>query len=470
MSFCSVMFVISLLTTLVFLWSHVRLSFGLSSTLLALVLLFHGPAYWYYTREWGMGEGALFRLYNIAWPQIGTAIQEAAGGRFASNMQAAVAGGSVVKKMDLALALSFLALCAGMWIADRVFRHTPQSHDLALSRWSAASRTIDEPPRSTLMPWLVVGGALLMLLFVYRDAQLEKVYTYFFSPAGEFEKIAMRRQMGGSSSYFFNLMLSTVLPFIAFYLWCWWRDGGRYGVLALTGTFLLLVVTAKLATLSKAPGAIFVLQLLVLEFARRSLRVNVGQGLMLTAFSLVLFSAMTFAANSDLGGIKQSLIFLFYRVFMIPNESLLEYFSAFPQYLAHTHGQDIRFLAKLMGEEPLQANYWRVAELHRGTPGSATTAMFIADAWAAWAWQGVAAASLALGFLVRWIDIELIVKRGRSCATIAGLGLGHHGLFIVMSTSFQTALLTGGLALILPLVATAQWRHRRHPQARDSAE
>ena len=34
-------------------------------------------------------------------------------------------------------------------------------------------------------------------------------------------------------------------------------------------------------------------------------------------------------------------------------------------------------------------------------------------------------ALLALGFLVRWIDIELIVKRGRSCATIAGIGLGH---------------------------------------------
>ena len=53
-------------------------------------------------------------------------------------------------------------------------------------------------------------------------------------------------------------------------------------------TFLLLLITAKLATLSKAPGAIFVLQLLVLEFARRSLRVNVRHGLMLMAFSLVL--------------------------------------------------------------------------------------------------------------------------------------------------------------------------------------
>jgi hypothetical protein len=470
MSFGSTMFVISLAATLVFLWRHVRLSFGLSSTLLGLVVLLHGPAYWYYTRQWSLGEGALFRFYNSAWPQIGTAAQETTGGRFASNMRAAVAGGSAIERMDLALALSLLALCAGIWLADRVFRQTPQSHGLALSRWSSASRTVDGHTRSTLMPWLAIAGALLMMLFVYRDAQLAKVYTYFFTHAGEFEKIAMRRQMGGSNSYFFNLMLSTVLPFIAFYLWSWWRDGGRYGVLALTGTFLLLLITAKLATLSKAPGAIFVLQLLVLEFARRSLRVNVRQGLMLMGFSLVLFSAMTFAANSDLGGIQQSLVFLFYRVFMIPNESLLEYFSAFPQYLAHTHGHDIRPLAKLMGIEPLQANYWRVAELHRGVPGSATTAMFVADAWAAWAWQGVAAVSLALGFLVRWIDIELIVKRGRSCASIAGIGLGHHGLFIAMSTSFQTALLTGGLALVLPLVAIAQWRLRRHPQVHIAAE
>lgn len=464
MSFSGMIFVASLVATLVFLWYHVRLSFGLSSTLLGLVVLLHGPAYWYYTREWSLGEGPLFRFYNSAWPQIGTPAQQATGGNFASNMQAAVAGGSVIDIMDLALALSLMALCAGIWLADFVFRQTPQSHDFALSRWSATSRAIDERTHSTMMTWLAIAGAVLMLLFVYRDAQLAKIHTYFFTHAGEFEKIAMRRQIGGSRSYFFNLMLSTVLPFVAFYLWSWWRDGKQHGVLALTGTFLLLLITAKLATLSKAPGAIFVLQLLVLEFARRSLRVNVRHGFMLMAFSLVLFSVMTFAANSDLGGMKQSLVFLFYRVFMIPNESLLEYFMAFPQHLAHTHGQDIRPLAKLMGLEPLQPNYWRVAELHRGAPGSTTTAMFVADAWAAWSWQGVAVVSLALGFLVRWIDIELITKRGRSCATIAGIGLGHFGLFIALSTAFQTALLTGGLALVLPLVYVAQWRLRRHQQ------
>lgn len=470
MSFSGMIFVASLVATLVFLWYHVRLSFGLSSTLLGLVVLLHGPAYWYYTREWILGEGALFRLYNSAWPQIGNATQQAAGSRFASNMLAAVTEGGVVKVMDLALALSLVAVCSGIWLADRVFRHPPQSHDLALSRWSAVSRAIDEQTQAPLMTWLAIAGALLMLLFVYRDAQLAKIHSYFFTHAGEFEKIAMRRQMGGSSSYFFNLMLSTVLPFVAFYLWSWWRDGKQHGVLALTGTFLLLLITAKLATLSKAPGAIFVLQLLVLEFARRSLRVNFRHGLMLVAFSLALFSVMTFAANSDLGGMKQSLIFLFYRVFMIPNESLLEYFMAFPQHLAHTHGQDIRPLAKLMGLEPLQANYWRVAELHRGAPGSTTTAMFVADAWAAWSWQGVAAVSLAMGFLVRLIDIELITKRGRACATVAGIGLGHYGLFIALSTSFQTALLTGGLALVLPLVYVAQWRRRGLQQARQASK
>jgi hypothetical protein len=314
---------------------------------------------------------------------------------------------------------------------------------------------------------VIIAGmaALFMIYFAVRDGQLTKVYSYFFTSAGEFEKIGMRRSMGGSSSYFFNLMLGTLLPFVALILWTWWREGGGRGVGFLAALIIILVVTAKSATLSKAPPAVFLLQLLVIDFARRSLFFNWQQLAALGFVSLVLFSVMAFVSNSNLSGVPESLTFLFYRLLMIPNESLLEYFTVFPNSIPHTMGLDISWLAKLMGVEPLQANFWRVAEFLRGVPGSTTTALFIADAWGEFSWAGVVASSFLFGLFVRWIDIQLLVKRGRSCVTLAGLGLGHYGVFIALSTAFQTALLTGGLLLIVPVVAFLELKCSRRETA-----
>jgi hypothetical protein len=82
---------------------------------------------------------------------------------------------------------------------------------------------------------------------------------------------------------------------------------------------------------------------------------------------------------------------------------------------------------------------------------STTVAMFVADAWADFSWAAVLVFSLFAGFFVRWLDIELIVKRGKTAATISGLALGHYGVFIMLSTALQTAMVTGGLILVAPL-------------------
>ena len=501
-------FILSIAVALVFLWRYVLPSFGLSSSLLGLMLLFHAPAYWYYTRQWALGKGELFNLYNKSgstasshekvvpklaeagarfYQQISSAasspakvvpkLAEAGDSFYHQSSSAASSPAKVVPKLaeagarfyhqslsallpntpkdtlDIALALTFIAICLGIWLADCVFRNSRTDQKLAVSRWSTTPIQAANQVGSLSLRIVAVTSILFMLYFMVRDDQLFKIYEYFSTQAGEFKKIAMRREMGGSPVYFFNLILGNVLTFVAFYFWTWWREGMQPGAprwLALG--VILLVIVAKLATLSKAPATIFILQLLVLEMVRRSLRLSLRYTAILAGVSVLLFSLMTFVANSNLGGFSQSLIFLFYRVFMIPNESLLEYFIVIPHQLAHTFGHDIRLFADLLGVEPLRPTYWRVAEALRGVGGSTTTAMFMADAWAAFSWAGVILIPLTLGFLVRWIDIELIVKRGRNCATIAGLGLGHYGIFIALSTAFQTALWTGGLILILPLV------------------
>lgn len=454
-----VFFFASCLFAFLFFWLYVRPTLSLSSTALGLLLVFHGPAYWYYTRSWALEKGIFFDLYRATGSTQVQMSQEGNARSFYDRLLAAAKDPNIIQSLDLALCFTFLGCCAGIWVADKMLGYSRQATDQALREWKKKSFLPLQPIQSPMLLTLAGLAVVFMVYFLIRDEQLTKVHTYFFTSASELDKIAMRRSMGGSHSYLFNLMLSTLLPFVAFVFWTWWREGGERSIGWLAALVILLVITAKAATLSKAPPALFVLQLLVLEVARNSLSLDKRQLAVLGLASVLLFSAMTFVANSDLSGISESLTFLFYRLLMIPNESLLEYFTVFPSQLPHTMGLDIRWLAKLMGTEPMQSNFWLVAETMRGVPGSATTAMFMADAWAAFSWAGVVGASFLFGWVVRWIDIQLLVKRGCSCVTLAGLGLGHYGIFIAMSTALQTAFLTGGLFLIVPMVALLerQW-------------
>jgi hypothetical protein len=468
-----VIFFTGWLFAILFFFFYVRPTLSLSSTALGLLLVFHGPAYWYYTRFWVLRKGLFFSFYN----EFNTAGTEASvegskagqindklrviSSNYYDKILAAAENLETIQSLDIALGLTLFVFCTGIWAADKMLGHTRCVHGLAFREWRRKSFLPMKPNQSLLLVALAGVAIAFMIYFLIRDEQLSKVHHYFFTSASEFDKIAMRRSMGGSQSYLFNLMLSTLLPFVAFVLWTWWREGGGKGIGWLAAVVILLVIIAKSATLSKAPPAVFVLQLLVLEMARKSLSFDRRQLMALGIISILLFSAMTFVANSDLSGISESLTFLFYRLLMIPNESLLEYFAVFPSQLPYTIGLDIRWLAKLMGAEPLQSNFWRVAELLRGAPGSTTTAMFMADAWAAFSWAGVVGSSFLFGWLVRWIDIRLLVKRVRTCVTLAGLGLGHYGIFIAMSTALQTSLLTGGLLLVVPLVALLE-RQRSH--------
>ncbi len=446
MNFTGAVFICSMVAACVFLVSYVRVNLSLTSVSLVFLLLFHGTAYWYYTRHWGLGDGYIYHFYAEAWPR-----QQ----RFFEQILATASGQPVIALLDLALAISFVGFCMGVVVVDRLFSQHRDTHVEGLRRWKARNAESAQSAATGRIVFLSLAGIFLMLYFAVSDQQLQKIYWYFGTTAGEVKKISMRREMGGSHSYLFNLALSTVLPFLSFCLWSLWREHAK-GIVWLLIVFLALIIVAKLSMLSKAPAVIFILQMLVMEYARKSLNFSIGAVATIVAGSVVLFSLMTFAANSDLENVSQSLVFLFYRVFMIPNESLLEYFAAIPYKMPHTWGLDIRWFAGLLQTEALQPNYWRVAEIHRGVGGSATTAMFVGDAWAAFSWAGVVVAPFGFGALVRWLDTQIIILRPKTATTIAGLMLGHYGIFIAMSTALQTSLVTGGFLMILPLIVAIE--------------
>ena len=103
--------------------------------------------------------------------------------------------------------------------------------------------------------------------------------------------------------------------------------------------------------------------------------------------------------------------------------------------------------------------YSAVAEVTRDSLESTSNVLFIGDAWAEFAWAGVAVFSIIAGFTIRSIDIYAF-RRGHSDESACLVAGCVFGIFTMLSTALNTAMVTGGLAL-LPLLSVLLCRRRR---------
>ena len=406
---------------------RVGVNLSLTSVLVGLLILFHGPAYLYYTRIYGPDTD------------------------FFDTIVSAARGQDVLPTLDMAMAFTFIFVCLGSLFVDFTCRVDSKRWKRAVLAWENTTVTAGKAETRRIVNACAILAIGLMLPFIVIDAQLPKTLNYFTSDLGEFEKIALRREGGGSDFYLYNLLLSNLLPFAAFCM-----IGLLYSKAKVSTpqalAFIALVAIGKAATLSKAPLSVFVLQCAIVWLMMRKITISWRAGFGLTSFSTLLFIIMSWVANPSSDELLLVLDFLFYRVFMIVNEGLLEYFTAIPYVIDYSWGTQSSWIATLFQAAPRLPTYWLVGEVHRGVLGSTTTVMFLGDGWADFAWPGVIVTAFAAGALTRWIDIQLIVRRGKTVSSVAGLALGHFGIFISLSTSFQTALITGGLALVIPFV------------------
>ncbi len=225
--------------------------------------------------------------------------------------------------------------------------------------------------------------------------------------------------------------------------------------LVMTGIVLgSFAVIGKMATLSKGPVAIFVLQLVIarilLKRQKWSLR-NVTVILLTIGIGLALATA---AMNPDLEW-DEIFEFLIFRAFLIGNEGLVEYFAAIPDVIPHSWGRQIGIVASILGlfgeATEIIPTYFQVGAIARGSYGSTTTVMFIGDAWADFAIWGVVIFPILAGIIIKSIDLYAM-RNGKTDEAIALLVAGYFGIYIALSTSLQTALLTGGL-LVVPMLS-----------------
>lgn len=420
---------LSLIVTLTYMRRRIGGRMSLSLLLFASLFIIHGIPMIVYLYETGPD----------------TLIYEAALANVPSRQM-------MLAKVMFAVSFTFFGLMAGSELGL-----------LIAARWKRiAARSFTSQPvgeyarviRIRPIQYIVLWTLVLVILAVSLDqSQPSHIIEFFRFDGADIEKTLLRSEEGGTPYYIYNVLLYSIAPFLVMISWA--NDIRRSSALRpglLTLSLFAVVLLGKFGTLSKSPPVIFLLQLLLMKVLIRSDRLTFRMFLQLIIAGLVLFVIIVHLTFPELD-LSALLHFLYYRVFDIPNEALLEYFSAIPASIPHTWGHDVLARLGLVSLGGSIETYFAVAEITRGSILSSSNAMFIGDAWAQFAWAGVIAMSLFAGFLVRLIDLRAQAY-GRSDLAACITAGGAFGVFTSLSTSFTTALVTGGLAVIPFLAAS----------------
>jgi oligosaccharide repeat unit polymerase len=354
----------------------------------------------------------------------------------------------------------FTGVIVGIELTGRFAPHSVRALRSGVVRWNSDRLNASD---SSLWPLLsvMVVVTLFMAWVSVAEKHLSVIAGYLLVAGGEVDKIAYRQQYGGSEIYIYRVLVNSIAPMLIVWgaLAGWTR---RWWPLIAVATLLLVAtVLGKLDTLSKAPIALFLIQLVLVVYLvfRNTITwrgVLAGLGVTLIVFYPIIRLSIPELDSSEV------LSFFYYRAFDISNEAVLEFFGAYPGRLPHAWGSNIHLLAKILGLE-YAPSFDSVSRVWRGTGGSTTTAMFIADAWADFSFAGVIVFSIVAGVICRAIDLALLA-RGKTVIAVAVLAAAFIGIYNVMISALPTAVLSGGLVLP-PLLAVIILQRRKLSQS-----
>jgi hypothetical protein len=357
---------------------------------------------------------------------------------------------AVIIAMNFSVALMYAGVIAGIELVDWLFPARIAAMKSAVANWSAQSLHDDLDDNRIL---LIVIVALLVLMAAYSIAEdhIGTISKFLSITANDDNatRNAFRLHFGGSPSYLYRLILSAIAPM--FVIWGLLAGGLRRSWPLLLAASLLLIATVigKFGTLSKAPPAFFLIQVMVaalLVFTNRiTWRTAVGTACLITLVLVAITRLiMIFPDGTEI------LKVVYYRVFEVENQSLLEYFAAFPFMHPYMWGANLRPIATLMGQ-PYMPAFSLVAYIWYGNYDTTNPSLFIADAWADFSYVGVIVFSTVAGAVCRSIDAIFLV-RGKTVVAVAVLAATFIGVFTLLTTALNIAFLSGGL-LLAPILA-----------------
>jgi hypothetical protein len=349
---------------------------------------------------------------------------------------------AIVTSMNISLALMYAGVIAGIELVNRLAPVRAANEGAALSRWS--SDPLQDNNRTHPLLLATILTLSLFMLYVSISEKHVSVITHFFAMSDNDQRDLFRVSFGGSQSYAYRVVLSALAPM--FVIWGYLSAYTRRSLALLAASSLLFACTliGKIESLSKAPPAFFALQLMLAALLLLTNRISfrllvIGGAAVFGSIYLIARLIMVFPEGMNI------LFFVHTRLFEVSNQTVLEYFAAFPAMHPHLWGANIRPIAALMGV-PYTPSFSAVADIWFGEPGITNPALFIADGWADFSYAGVIVYSILVGAICRGIDLVFLV-RGKSPVAIAVLGASVWGLLTLLTTALNIALLTGGLLL-----------------------
>ncbi|HLZ03192.1 MAG TPA: hypothetical protein VKR55_13725 [Bradyrhizobium sp.] len=353
---------------------------------------------------------------------------------------------AVIVAVNFAVAVMYLGIMAGIELVNRLVPARAAAAEAAVRGWDAQPLH-DELHDHRLLLAAIVVLFLFMITISISEHHVRTIQDFFAIKADDAARNLFRAKFGGSPNYAYRVVLGAVAPmFVIWGLLAGWVK--RSWPLLLATTLLLLVtMLGKMENLARAPEAFFLIQLLLAALLMLTNRLS-GRTLLLGAavVAVVIYATTRLVISED-----QSILEVAYaRVFEVENETLLQNFAVFPHLHPFMWGTNIRPIAILMGV-PYVPSFSLVAMTWTGDPNVTAPTLFIADAWADFAYAGVFVYSIVAGLICRAIDLSFLAK-GKSVAAIAVLGATFWGVLTLITTALNIALFSGGL-LLAPVLA-----------------
>lgn len=418
---------------------RLRLFLTATSMLLGSLLLIYGPAYLSFLLS--SGEKAML-IARLSGAEGGKSVM------YSMIQSASSDFGAIIAAMNISIALMFVGVVAGIEIVDRLIPGRAASLKIALANWN--SQALRDSIGATRVLLVIAVCLTLFLTWIsLSEDHLGTIGSFLSITGDEAARAKFRLNNGGSPNYFYRMAIGAVAPMLVVWgLLSGWVNRSR-GLLLVSGLLLVAVLIGKSETLSRAPPAFFLIQLIVAGLLVFRNRLSWRSSLVvLSAIILILYAVvrLTISVYDNFGALG----FLYYRIFEVPSESVLETFGAFPAKYPHTWGANIRPLAAMMELDYVPA-FTIISQLWHDTKDATSNALFIADAWVDFSYGGVIVFSALAGATCRLIDLIFLVN-GKTTIGIAMMAAAFGGVLTLLVSALNTAFLSGGL-LLAPLVA-----------------
>ena len=441
----------AMIAAALYLFWRLRLFVTTTTMLVGALLLVYGPASLSFTLSSGE-YGFLIRPLtgNIGVPSS-----------MFPTMQAKIGDlNPVIVAINFSLTLMYLGVIAGIEGINRLFLARAAATEAALAKWSG--QTIQDDMRDHRLLLAAVSTLFVLMLFFSIKENHVGTIEHFFSIKGDNDaRNVYRAHFGGSPNYLYRVMLAAVAPMLII----WGLLAGllkrSWPLLLAVSLLFLVTMIGKIETLSKAPPAFFLIQIMLailLTFTNKAAWKTAVAGVVVVALVIYVTTRLIIIFPAGTSTIEA----VYSRVFEVENETLVENFAVFPHLHPFMWGANIRPIAMLMGV-PYVPSFSLVASTWYGSPDITSPTLFIADAWTDFSYAGVFLYSIFAGAVCRSIDI-IFLARGKSVVGIAVLVATFWGVLTLITTALNIALFSGGLllapALAAILVAAARYMTR----------